>query len=288
MAKIVGVKFRNTSKVYYFAPESETTFYEEGTGVIVETAKGQEYGKVVFGVKEVLDSEIVQPLKKILHKASKKEEEQIKKNRQKIPNAMKVAEEKIAKCGLDMKLVSAEYSFDGKKLTYYFSSDGRVDFRELVKELASVFHVRIELTQIGPRDEAKLLGGIAPCGRACCCSGHIPDFSKVSIKMAKTQGLALNPTKINGLCGRLMCCLAYENDYYAEIAPKMPKVGSQVKTEEGEGTVVSTNMLKMEVKVKISKDKDVDVYKDFALKDIKFFKKPTQNETDDEENEENF
>ena len=270
MAKVVGVKFRNTSKTYYFAPEKEDSIYTEGMGVIVETSKGKEYANVVFCTKEVEDKNITQPLKKILYKATAKDEEMMRKNKEKIPEAMRIAAEKIEKLKLPMNLVTAEYSFDGKKLTFYFSADNRVDFRELVKELASEFHVRIELMQIGIRDEAKMFGGIAPCGRACCCSSFLPDFCKVSIKMAKTQGLSLNPSKISGLCGRLMCCLAYENETYQELYPKMPKVGSTVETPEGNGTVISVNILKSEAKVKILKDREVEVYKDFDVKDLKF------------------
>ena len=182
---------------------------------------------------------------------------------------MKTAAEKIAARGLDMKLVDCEFTFDGSKVIFYFTADGRVDFRELVKDLSSVFRIRIELRQIGVRDETKMLGGLGPCGRECCCSSCMPDFKKVSIKMAKNQGLSLNPSKISGLCGRLMCCLAYENDYYAEAYKKMPKVGSEVGTPDGEGTVVNVNMLKMEVKVRIEKG-DGAAYKDFKLDELKF------------------
>ena len=283
MAKIVGVKFKNTQKVYYFAPQHENDHYLVDSGVIVETSKGKEYATVVFDVKEVSDSEIVQPLKSILYKATAKDEEQIRKNREKIPEALKVANEKIEKLKLPMKLIGAEYSFDAKKLTYYFSADNRVDFRELVKELASVFHVRIELMQIGVRDETKMLGGIAPCGRACCCSSFLPDFCKVSIKMAKTQGLSLNPSKISGLCGRLMCCLSYENDFYSEVYPNMPKIGSQVGTPEGNGTVISVNMLKSEAKVKIVKERDIEVYKDFSVSELTFKKNNQKVEVEDDE-----
>lgn len=270
MAKIIGVKFKNTAKVYYFSPASDNETYEEKSGVIVETAKGLEYGTVVFDVKEIPDEELTHPLKPVLRKATQKDEKKIKENEEKIPDTMRKAEEKIAARNLDMKLVGCEYSFDGKKLVLYFTADGRVDFRELVKDLAQEFHLRIELRQIGIRDEAKLLGGIAPCGRPCCCSSCMPEFAKVSIKMAKNQGLHLNPTKISGLCGRLMCCLEYENDYYAEVYKKMPKLGGQVKTPDGVGVVISNDMLKLIVKVKISKSDGSDVYKDFPLDRIEF------------------
>lgn len=272
MAKIIGVKFRSSAKVYYFAPANETDIYEEKSGVIVETAKGLEYATVVFGVKEVSEEEIVQPLKSVVRKATEKDEKNIKENQKKIPEALEFANAKIAERNLNMKLIGAEYSFDGKKLVYYFSADNRIDFRELVKDLASRFHVRIELRQIGVRDEAKLLGGIAPCGRPCCCSSCMPEFSKVSIKMAKTQGLHLNPGKISGLCGRLMCCLEYENDYYASVYKKMPKLGGAVKTPEGDGVVVSNDMLKLISKVKITAKDGTETYKDFPVDRLEFKK----------------
>ena len=270
MAKIVGIKFKNTAKIYYFAPNENET-YEEGSGVVVETAKGLEYGKVVIPVKDVPDAEIVRPLKPVLRKATQRDEKAVAENEKKIPEAMSYTEDMIKEAGLDMKLVGCEFSFDGKKLVFFFTSDGRVDFRELVKILASHFRLRIELRQIGIRDETKMLGGIAPCGRECCCGSCMPDFCQVSIKMAKTQGLHLNPSKISGLCGRLMCCLSYENEYYSEIYPKMPKVGGTVKTPEGEGTVVSNDMLKLIVKVKIEKDGG-EVYKDFPVDRLEFKK----------------
>ncbi len=281
MAKIIGVKFKNTAKVYYFSPASETEVYEEKTGVVVETAKGIEYGTVVFGVKEVSDGELTHPLKPILRKATEKDEKIIRDNEKKIPEVMEFAESKIAEMKLAMKLVDCEFAFDGKKLVFYFTSDGRVDFRELVKVLAAKFHLRIELRQIGIRDETKMLGGIAPCGRTCCCASCMSDFGKVTIKMAKTQGLHLNPSKISGLCGRLMCCLEYENDYYAEVYKKMPKVGGTVGTPEGSGVVVSNDMLKLISKVKIAKGDGSEVYKDFPVDRLEF-KRNVKEETPDE------
>ena len=272
MAKIIGVKFKNTAKIYYFAPANDTDVYEEKSGVVVETAKGLEFGTVVFGVKEVPDSEIVHPLKPVLRKATEKDIKTVKDNEKKIPDAMEYAENKIREMKLDMKLIGCEFAFDGKKLVFYFTSDGRVDFRELVKVLAARFHLRIELRQIGIRDETKILGGIAPCGRTCCCSSCMSDFGKVSIKMAKTQGLHLNPGKISGLCGRLMCCLEYENDYYAEVYGKMPKVGGTVGTPEGQGVVVSNDMLKLISKVKIIKGDGSEIYKDFPVDRLEFKK----------------
>lgn len=279
MEKIVGVKFKSAPKVYYFAPEKPDVVYKEGEGVIVETSKGQEYAIVVFGTKEVEDDKIIKPLKSIVRKISKKEEEQMKENEKKAFKTAKIAEEKAVQHGLDMKISGAEYSFDGKKIVFYFTSDTRVDFRELVKDLAATFKTRIELHQIGARDETKMFGGLGPCGRPCCCNGCIPDFKKVSIKMAKTQGLSLNPTKISGLCGRLMCCLDYENDYYAEVSKYMPKVGGQIETPEGIGTVVSDNMLKLIVKVKICKPDGSEVYKDFTIKELGL--QPENGELDD-------
>ncbi|MBQ3496187.1 MAG: stage 0 sporulation family protein [Clostridia bacterium] len=268
MAKIIGVKFKNTGKVYYFDPKDIQ--FTKGDGVIVETARGVEFGRVGIENCEVDDSQIVQPLKPVIRKASKQDEERNIKNMERAVTAKRTAIELVEKHNLKMKLIEAEFTFDGSKVVFYFTAPSRIDFRELVKELASVFHIRIELRQVGIRDEAKLLGGIAPCGRECCCHGCMPDFKKVTIKMAKVQGLSLNPGKISGLCGRLMCCLEYENDYYAQAYKKMPKVGGQVVTPEGNGVVVSNNMLKFLVKVKIEKPDGALVYKDFALDEVKF------------------
>ncbi len=297
MAKIIGVKFKNTAKTYYFSP-AENEVYQEKTGVIVETSYGLEYGTVVFGVKEVPDEELVHPLKPIVRKATPKDEKTIKDNQAKIPEAMEFANAKIQELGLEMKLIGCEYAFDGKKIVFYFTADNRVDFRELVKLLASRFHLRIELRQVGIRDETKILGGIAPCGRVCCCASCMPDFGKVTIKMAKTQGLHLNPGKISGLCGRLMCCLEYENDYYAEVYDKMPKVGGTVTTPEGNGIVISNDMLKLISKVKIEKPDGGEVYKDFPVDRLSFKKNKqkqenkkgegNKNSQDDEENLENL
>lgn len=285
MAKIIGVKFKNTAKVYYFAPAEGEENYPEKTGVVVETAKGLEYGTVVFGMKEVDDKEIVHPLKPILRRATEKDEKTVRDNEKKIPEAMDFAQEKITEMGLDMKLIGCEYAFDGKKVVFYFTSDGRVDFRELVKVLAARFHLRIELRQVGIRDETKILGGIAPCGRTCCCASCMSEFGKVSIKMAKTQGLHLNPGKISGLCGRLMCCLEYENEYYSEVYSKMPKVGGTVGTPEGNGVVVSNDMLKLISKVKITKGDGSEVYKDFPVDRLEF-KKVNGGKQKDEDDEE--
>lgn len=277
MAEVVGVKFKNTAKTYYFAPIKEVKDYPEKAGVVVETAKGLEYGTIVFGVKTVEDESITHPLKPIVRLATEEDERRVKENSEKIPDAMEKAREKIAELSLDMKLIGAEYSFDGKKLTFYFSAEERVDFRELVKQLAAHFKLRIELRQVGIRDETKILGGIAPCGRTCCCAGAMNDFAKVSIKMAKNQGLHLNPSKISGLCGRLMCCLEYENDYYEKACKAFQRIGGKVKTPDGEGVVVSNNMLKMICKVKIEKPDGSEIYKDFDVKDIEFQRKNCDN-----------
>lgn len=267
MAKVVVVKFRGNCKTYYFGTGKLT--FSRGQGVIVETARGVEYATVVVPEKEVDDGQIVAPLKNVLRIATEKDEETVRRNEERRGEAMKLCKEKIRKHGLEMKLIDCEFTFDGSKVVFTFTAEGRVDFRELVKDLASVFHIRIELKQVGIRDETRILGGIAPCGRECCCAGSMTDFKKVSIKMAKNQGLSLNPGKISGLCGRLMCCLSYENDYYATVCKKMPKIGSSVGTPEGKGTVISENMLKQEIRVKIEKDGAV-VYRDFPVADVRF------------------
>ena len=284
MVKVVGIKFKNGGKLYYFAPKHGDV-YERNMPVIVETARGVEYAWVAYPEKEVADDEIVYPLKPIVRIATAKDTEKYKAFEAKKPETMRVCKEKIIKHQLQMKLVDCEYSFDSGKITFFFTSENRVDFRELVKDLASAFHARIELRQVGTRDETKYLGGIAPCGRICCCAGNMPEFKKVSVKMAKTQGLSLNPGKISGLCGRLMCCLSYENDYYAEVSKKMPKVGSEVSTLEGKGIVASVNMLKMEVKVKIDDRNGGWIYKDFPVEDVRF-KKPINNDKHEEDDEE--
>ena len=283
MAKIVGIKFLHAHKVYYFDPRGE--FYKEGSGVIVETARGIEYGTVVIEPKEVSDDSVVQPLKPIMRRATPADEERVRTNEEKRPQAMKAAAEKIAAHKLNMKLIDCEFTFDGSKVVFYFSAAGRVDFRDLVKDLASSFHIRIELRQIGIRDETRILGGFGPCGRECCCSGCMPDVKKVSIKMAKTQGLSLNRSKISGLCGRLMCCLEYENEHYSETYKKMPKVGSEVTCPDGKATVVAVNMLRLTVHVKMENKGDW-TYKDYPLEAVKFKKSAKDEEPDDTADEE--
>ena len=254
MAVIIGVRFKNTGKVYYFDPGQNQL--EKGSLVVVETARGIECGEVVIPNKEVADSTIVKPLKPVLRPATPEDKRRAKENAEKEQRAMRVCQEKIAAHKLDMKLVDVEYTFDNSKILFYFTADGRVDFRELVKDLASVFRTRIELRQIGVRDEAKMLGGLGICGRPFCCSQFLGDFQPVSIKMAKEQGLSLNPTKISGSCGRLMCCLKYEQDTYEDLLRTTPKVGAIVTSREGKGTVMEANLLTGAIKIRLDKSPD--------------------------------
>lgn len=268
MVKIVGVKFNNSCKVYYFDPQGED--YKEGEGVIVDTARGTEYGVVAITPRSVEESEVVQPLKPITRRATNKDIQRMEEYEKRLPSIFETAKAEVEKSGLEMKITGVEIPFDGSKIIIYFTAPARIDFRELVKSLATALKHRIDLRQIGSRDEAKILGGIAPCGRVCCCNTFLPDFKTVTIKMAKNQGLSLNPSKISGLCGRLMCCLEYENEYYADVYKKMPKVGSEVTTPDGKATVISNNMLKMIVKTKTSRSDGSVVYKDYDLSEIKF------------------
>lgn len=277
MAKIVGVKFNHTAKVYYFDPGKN--FYKEDTCVIVETAKGQEYGYVKIEPKEVPDNEIVQPLKPVIRKASAKDLERIKNNELRRPEALKLAQEKIEAHKLKMKLVDCEFSFDNSKVVFYFSAPGRIDFRELVKDLAAVFKTRIELRQIGIRDETKLIGGLGVCGRPFCCKKFLPDFVQVSIKMAKEQNLSLNSQKISGACGRLMCCLRYEHEVYEEELKRTPKLDSEVVTPDGIGTVCEINPLAGLVKVRLFEAQTVKQYSRDDVKQTE--KKSGSNETED-------
>ena len=252
MVKVAGVRFKTAGKVYYFDPDELDV--KTGDSVIVETARGMEFGTVTMDVCDVDESEIVAPLKKIIRVANEKDHKQHIENVKKKERAMALCQEKIDKHGLVMKLIDVEYTFDNSKVVFYFTADGRVDFRELVKDLAGVFKMRIELRQIGVRDEAKMLGGIGSCGRALCCHSWLYDFEPVSIKMAKVQNLSLNPAKISGICGRLMCCLKYENDIYMEFRKGMPDVGERVKTPDGTAKVVDTNLLERTVKVRLFLD----------------------------------
>lgn len=252
MVKVAGVRFKKAGKIYYFDPDNMQVV--SGTNVIVETARGMEFGTVTAGVKEVPESEIVPPLKKIVRIADENDVIQHKENIRKKQRAMELCQEKVNKHNLQMKLIDVEYTFDNSKIIFYFTADGRVDFRELVKDLAGVFKMRIELRQIGVRDEAKMVGGIGTCGKGLCCHTWLPEFEPVSIKMAKVQNLSLNPTKISGICGRLMCCLKYENDIYYELRRGMPEVGERIKTEDGIGVVMESNILENKIKVRLVLD----------------------------------
>jgi len=274
MKRVIGVRFRTAGKVYYFDPLNLDI--KKGSHVIVETARGIEYGTVVGDIKEVEDDKIVAPLKQVLRIASEKDDEQEHKNKEKEKDAFRICLEKIKKHNLEMKLIDAEYTFDNNKVLFYFTADGRVDFRELVKDLAGVFKTRIELRQIGVRDETKIRGGIGICGRPLCCHTHQSDFIPVSIKMAKEQNLSLNPTKISGVCGRLMCCLKHEEDTYEEINRRLPNVGDYVTTPDGlKGEVHSVNVLRELIKVVVEQgdEKEIHEYKASELKFKKRFKK---------------
>ena len=269
MKIIIGVSFRQAGKVYFFDPGDEQI--ERGEHVIVETAKGVEYGTVVVPNREMAEEKIVAPLKKIIRVATPKDEDIELKNREKEKDAYKICLEKIAKHGLEMKLIAAEYTFDNNKLLFYFTADGRIDFRELVKDLASVFRTRIELRQIGVRDETKICGGIGICGRTLCCHSYLSEFAPVSIKMAKEQNLSLNPTKISGVCGRLMCCLKNEEEAYEELNSRLPHIGSHVKTAEGlDAEVQSVSVLKQLVKVIVSLDDDEKEVREYRVDELKF------------------
>lgn len=254
MAEIIGVRFKEVGKIYYFDPNGGS--YREGEAVIVETARGTECGTVAIPNREVEQSRVVKPLKKVTRPATQEDLRRVEENRKKEEKAFRIAQEKIALCKLEMKLVEVEYAFDGSKILFYFTADGRVDFRELVRDLAGVFRARIELRQIGVRDEAKMVGGLGICGRPFCCSQFLDGFLPVSIKMAKTQNLSLNPTKISGTCGRLMCCLKYEQEAYEDLLKTSPKADSFVDTPEGRGTVVDVNLLRQSVKVRMEEQPD--------------------------------
>ena len=269
MIEVIGVRFREAGKVYYFAPGEET--FPRYSHVIVETARGLEYGTVVLGNKEVEDDKVVQPLKPVVRAATEEDEERHRANLLREREAMAVCQEKILARGLEMKLIDAEYTFDNNKILFYFTADGRVDFRELVKDLASVFKTRIELRQIGVRDETKILGGVGICGRPLCCHTYLADFAPVSIKMAKEQNLSLNPTKISGTCGRLMCCLKNEQETYEFLNSRMPAIGEKVTGPEGmHGEVASVNVLRQTVKVLVNVDGDEKELKEYAASELKF------------------
>lgn len=267
MEKVVGVRFRNVGKIYYFNPKNYKV--KVGDHVIVETARGVEYGRVVLEPRSVKEDEVVHPLKEVLRVATKEDEDHEAENRQKEKEAFRICKKKIREHGLDMKLIDAEYTFDNNKVLFYFTADGRIDFRQLVKDLASVFKTRIELRQIGVRDETKILGGIGICGRTLCCHTYLSEFVPVSIKMAKEQNLSLNPGKISGVCGRLMCCLKHEEETYEELNRRLPNAGDYVTTDDGlKGEVSSVNVLRQLVKVlvEVNDEKELREYKVEQLK----------------------
>ena len=269
MTKVVGVRFRRAGKIYYFDPGKAKM--AAGSHVIVETARGIEYGTVLIAPKEVDDKAVVQPLKPVIRVATPEDDKTEQRNKEKEKEAYKICLEKIAKHKLEMKLVEAEYTFDNNKLLFYFTADGRIDFRELVKDLAAVFRTRIELRQIGVRDETKILGGIGICGRPLCCSTYLTEFAAVSIKMAKEQNLSLNPTKISGVCGRLMCCLTNEEETYEVLNSQLPSVGDNVTTSDGlTGTVHSLSVLRRLVKVIVNLENDEKEIREYKADDLKF------------------
>ncbi len=268
MIKVVGVRFRQAGKIYYFDPKNLSM--KRGTHVIVETARGVEYGTVIMPPKQVADDEVVLPLKAVIRVATAEDDRIEERNHEKEREAYRICQEKIEKHGLEMKLVQAEYTFDNNKLLFYFTADGRIDFRELVKDLASVFRTRIELRQIGVRDETKILGGIGVCGRPLCCHTYLSEFAPVSIKMAKEQNLSLNPSKISGTCGRLMCCLKNEQETYEYLNSRMPHVGDRVTTSDGlKGEVQNVNVLRQLVKVIVDTGEEKEV-REYPVQQLKF------------------
>ena len=266
MSEIVGIKFKEAGKLYYFAPNGLS--FEKGEGAIVETARGVEYGFVAVANKDVPEEEIKGELKPVVRKATAEDTAQYQENLNKRHDSIRTAQEMANRRKLDMKFVDAEFTFDNSKVLFYFTSDNRIDFRELVKEMAATFHMRIELRQIGIRDECKMKGGLGPCGRVCCCNDYMNDFERVSIKMAKHQGLSLNPGKISGLCGRLMCCLKFEDEYYADTLKFMPKVNSEVDTPKGRGVVVSIDVLRQTVVVKTTLADESVVMDEYNLEQL--------------------
>ena len=268
MIKVIGVRFRQAGKIYNFSPADFQV--KVGDLVIVETARGIEYGSVVQEIREVADDKVIMPLKSVIRIATEEDDKKAIENNEKEKKAFKICKEKIAKHGLEMKLIETEYTFDNNKVLFYFTADGRIDFRELVKDLASVFKTRIELRQVGVRDETKMLGGIGICGRPLCCNTYLSEFIPVSIKMAKEQSLSLNPTKISGICGRLMCCLKNEQEAYEELNSNLPDIGEKVKTFDGfKGEVVSVNVLRQKVKIVVEVDDEREI-KEYAIDELKF------------------
>ena len=269
MTKVIGVRFRTAGKIYFFSPGKLEI--KTGDKVIVETARGVEFGSVVTGPKEVEDDKITQPLKSVIRLATEDDKKKEEKNKEKEKEAFKICLDKIHKHGLEMKLIDAEYTFDNNKVLFYFTADGRIDFRELVKDLASVFKTRIELRQIGVRDETKIMGGIGICGRSLCCHTFLSEFAPVSIKMAKEQNLSLNPTKISGVCGRLMCCLKNEEETYEWLNSKLPNIGDRVTTDDGfKGEVQSVSVLRQLVKVIVNLENDEKEIREYKVSQLKF------------------
>ncbi len=285
MVNVIGVRFRSAGKVYYFDPAGYNI--KQGDKVIVETARGIEYGSVVLGPRDVEEDKIIQPLKPVIRQATEEDNAVEKRNKEKEKEAFQICLEKIKKHGLEMKLIDSEYTFDNNKVLFYFTADGRIDFRELVKDLASVFKTRIELRQIGVRDETKIVGGIGICGRPLCCNTHLSEFAPVSIKMAKEQNLSLNPTKISGVCGRLMCCLKNEEDAYEELNSKLPNVGDFVTTKDNlKGEVQSVSVLKQLVKVIVTLENDEKEVREYKVEDLRFKQKKRKERTPSIEDEE--
>lgn len=266
MVQVVGIRFKKSGKIYYFDPLDIDLKINDN--VLVETARGVEYGYVVIEPRDMEKTEIISPLKPVIRLATKEDHLIHDENIKKAKEAFKICKEKVLEHNLEMKILDVEYTFDNNKLIFYFTADGRIDFRELVKDLASIFKTRIELRQIGVRDEAKLLGGVGPCGKVCCCKQFLGEFQPVSIKMAKEQDLSLNPCKISGICGRLMCCLQYEQETYEEILKEMPKVGTKVNTPYGIGTIVNRYLLLEELEVRVRTQEDIEEIVRLGLKDI--------------------
>lgn len=276
MTRVIGVRFRQAGKIYFFSPGK--LHIKKGDKVIVETARGVEFGRVVSAPREVPDEEIMQPLKSVIRIATEEDKRNEEKNREKEKEAFDICQEKIRKHNLDMKLINAEYTFDNNKVLFYFTADGRIDFRELVKDLAAVFRTRIELRQIGVRDETKIRGGIGICGRPLCCHTYLSEFAPVSIKMAKEQNLSLNPTKISGVCGRLMCCLTNEEETYEELNSRLPAIGDYVTTRDGlKGEVQSVSVLRQQVKVVVTLDDEKEI-RDYKVDELRF--KPRKRKND--------
>ena len=277
MTRVIGVRFRPAGKIYYFAPGK--FHIRQGDKVIVETARGIEFGTVVTGPKEVKDEEVMQPLKSVIRIATEEDKRAEEKNREKEKEAFEICLEKIRKHNLDMKLINAEYTFDNNKVLFYFTADGRIDFRELVKDLAAVFRTRIELRQIGVRDDTKIRGGIGICGRPLCCHTYLSEFAPVSIKMAKEQNLSLNPTKISGVCGRLMCCLTNEEETYEELNSRLPAIGDTDTTNEGlKGEVQSVSVLRQLVKVVVTLENDEKEIREYKVDELKFRPRKRKND----------